>query len=341
MKKTLWFVLASVLTLALAGVATAHPPKPSVLPVSNAPVAPDGTTASAITDFVITVVNRNPSINGLDLKEGATIEIVLPKGFTNVGEGANTAILLQGWPQSPPAPPPAFPWTLAVDGNKLTVTFTGAFGPGELGPGMKQIHLLLNGFRNPDEAGKYSIDVAITPDPAAKVTMNHTSVVKILPRVRPSIHALALFSGPPGPPPPFFNPIYQTVTQGEAARQVGFYLWNWGGEAFIGVDLVMDTATHGLLVKDKQTVGYVKIRAPKGASGFTFETLDAVVADGTPAGPSELLEAAFLTGVPVGKLLTRFAPDPNITGKYEIMIRLRGGNVEWLFVDVVSPPKAS
>jgi hypothetical protein len=306
--------------------------------VTKAPVAPDGTTAGALTDFVITLVDRNPSVEGLDLKKGATIEIVLPKGFTNLGKGDNSVILLQGWPQSPQVvsfPPPVFPWSLAIEGNTLKVTLTSDYGPGLLGPGPKQVHMILFGFKNPEHPDHYPIKLTIKPDPTAKHEIRQTAVAKIIRDVRPSINTVSLFSGPP--PPPFFNPIYQTVTQGESARQVGFYVWDWGGGPFLGVDIVMDTTTRGRLVQGKRTVGRVRIKPPHGASSFSLETLDAIIADGTPEGPSELIEEAFGTGVPVGKLLTQFTPDAKVTGKYKIVFRLRGGNKEKLFVNVVAP----
>ena len=175
---------------------------------------------------MITLADRNPAVDGLNLKAGATITVVLPKQFTNLGEGPNSVILLQGWPQSPAFP---FPWELAIDGNLLTITLTGDYGPGPVGPGPKQLHLILFGFTNPEEPGYYPIKVTIKPDPASKHQMRRVAVAKIIADVRPSIHAVSLFSGPPGQPPPFFNPIYQTVMQGEAARQVGLHVWDWGG----------------------------------------------------------------------------------------------------------------
>ena len=97
-------------------------------------VAPDGTTVGALTDFVLTFKDINPDKKGERLHPGATIEVVLSDAFTNTGAGGNTAAILQGWPQSPPAPPPLFPWTIDVDGNTITLTLTDDFKPGENGP---------------------------------------------------------------------------------------------------------------------------------------------------------------------------------------------------------------
>ncbi len=308
------------------------------LAITKAAVAPDGTTAGAATDFVVTFVNPNPKIDGLALKTGATVEIVLAPEFEKVSDEGNSVALLQGWPQSPPAPPPMFPWKDSFDGNTITTTLTGDYGPGELGPGPKQAHVILLGYRNPTKAGCYPIKLTITPDPESKKTITRWGKVHIIPTSRPSINTMSLFSGPPGPPPPFFNPIYQTIPKGESAHQVGFYLWDAGNAPFLGVDIVMHSRSYGSLVQNKRTVGHVRIKAPYSATSFSLTTLDAIVAADTPEGPSEL-DTAFLTGVPVGKLLTQFTPDPNVTGRYKLVFRLRDGNTQKLFVKVVEPEK--
>ena len=67
--------------------------------------------------------------------------------------------------------------------------------------------------------------------------LSGTGHIRIIPDARPSVNPISLFSGPPGPPPPFFNPLYQTLELGEPARQVGLYLWDAGSVPFIGVDV--------------------------------------------------------------------------------------------------------
>ncbi len=115
--------------------------------VSRAPIAPDGTTTGAVTDFVLTFADRDPSVDGLGLPTGSTITVDLPAAFVNTGAGGDNAIILQGWPQSPIVP---FPYTLDVNGNQ--VTLTSDFMPGsdgEGGPVPKQVRLFLSGFVNP------------------------------------------------------------------------------------------------------------------------------------------------------------------------------------------------
>lgn len=300
-----------------------------ILSITRAPVAPDGTTAGAPTDFVVTVVDRDPSVPGIGLSTGGTVEVVLPPSFTIMPSPRNSAVPLQGWPQSPPGPPPAGNWTTNVDTaiNAITITMNVDFLPGGVfGPAFKQLHLILLDSVNPGP-GRYPVQITIDTDGAGPATsMTAIGHVKIIPRTRPSINIVSLFSGPPGPPPPFFNPIYQSTQLGNPARQAGFYLWGKDSEPVVNVDLVMTNRRHGRLVNvtNNKTVGQVSIHAPAGARNFTLATM----------GPSMLEPTAFVTGVPVGVLITRFTPDPNVTGDYTIALQMNGGNTERLFVTV-------
>ena len=289
--------------------------------VTKAPVAPDGTTAGAATDFVLTFKDIDPTIDGVPMQAGGTVTIVLPNGFSNVGPG-NTVIILQGWPQSPRVP---FPYITEIVGNTITLTLNDDWPVGAFGPGPKQVHLGLLDFLNPGP-GRYQISLTIDPDgPGGAYALSGVANVRIIPKARPSANVISLFSGPPGPPPPFFNPLYQTVPKGDLARQVGLYLWDRDSAPFVGVDLAMMNPTHGRLVKDGHTVGQVRIYAPSRARDFALNT----------SGPSTLIDAAFFTGVPVGFLLVQFQPDPNVTGDYAIEISMNNGNAQTLFVSVV------
>ena len=94
--------------------------------VSRAPIAPDGTTAGAVTDFVLTFADRDPSVDGLGLPTGSPITVDLPAALVNTGAGGDNAIILQGWPQSPIVP---FPYTIPVNRNQVTPTLTPDFLP--------------------------------------------------------------------------------------------------------------------------------------------------------------------------------------------------------------------
>jgi len=318
------FLILSLAGLMLGGAwsaSTAAPKSKGDLDITTvkAPVAPDGTTAGAFTDFVIAFVDRDPAVDGIGLKAGGSIEVVLPDGFVNTGSGTNTVILLQGWPQSPRVP---FPYTTNVSGNTITLTMTSDWPTGTFGPGPKQVHLVLFGFRNPSP-GRYPVEITIEPEPGADLLTGEGSV-DIIPKARPSVNIVSLFSGPPGPPPPFFNPIYQTVAQGSDARRVGLYLWAKDSASFVGVDLSMTNRNHGQLVDASgRTVGHAWIDAPRGAKDYELTT----------EGPSTEV-TAFVTGVPVGLLLVKFSPDPDVTGDYVIRLRLNNGNEERLFVTV-------
>ena len=322
--KALIFAVLSVMGIGLLSLAA----NAQLLDISvaKAPVAPDGTTAGAETDFVLTFEDRNPTVNGKSMFTNGTVTVELPDSFTRSVGLADTLILLQGWPQSPPAP---FPWGTTVVGNTITATMTADYKIGDFGPGMKQVHLLLREFRNPGP-GRYPVSLAIDPD--GDGTPNHSGIgyVKIIPRARPSVNVVSFFSGPPGPadgPPPFFNPLYQTMSTGDLGaitpRQAGLYFWEADSIPALGVDLRMTNPNHGRLVQGRRTVGQVLIQAPAGANGYELTTTGASIAVNTG-----------VTGRPTGLLIVRFVPDPNVKGDYAIDISMNGGNTERMFVTV-------
>ena len=303
--------------------------------IAKAPVAGDGTTAGAVPDFVLTFADRDPAVDGISIQNGGTVVILLPPDFIDTGAGGENVIILQGWPQSPRVDGPGFPFTRSVVGNTITLTlFKEWLAPSAFGPGPKQVHLLLNGFESPG-AGRYPISLSIDPDgPASDVADTYSGVgyVQIIPRARPAVNVVSIFSAPPGPPPPFFNPFYQIVSQDDpAARQFGAYLWQKDAEPAVGVDLKMTNLRHGRLVQGKKTVGHVLIQAPPGATSFSLET---VPLPPPPGGPPSFEVAAFATGLPAGLLGFQFQHDPGVIGKYAIDISMNGGNTERLFVTV-------
>jgi hypothetical protein len=267
--------------------------------------------------------------------------------FTNVGGGNNTLILLQGWPQSPPAPGPAFIWTTEVDGNTITATLTGDYKAGQFGPGPKQAHLLLFGFTNPALPGTYTLDVTIDPkgpgkskkdkshkskkSKKSKKALSGSGTVRIIPDARPSVEPISFFSGPPGPPPPFYNPIYQTLPLGVPARQLGLYLWAADSAAMVGVDVTATANPTYYQMTDAAAavVGEIWITAPAGATDFSLASVPLL-----PGGPPSVEISAFATGVPVGLLGIQFTPDLWVPGDYEIAISMQGGNEKILFVTV-------
>lgn len=327
-----WLILVfgAIALNAPGGSAAIAADAPLAVTVARAPVSPDGVTAGAIPDFVLTFVDRDQGVPGIDLQAGATVAVTLPSEFTDAGNGGtNLGIILQGWPQSPPAPPPAFPWTTSVVGNVVTVTLTADFvggGGGGYFPGPKQLHLVLGGMVNPG-AGMYDLDLVITPDPTSVDTLSGTGTVEIIPATTPTVSAVAIFSGPPGGPPPFFNPLAQTVPAGDSGRQVGVVMWDAAAAPMIGVTLQMTGATAGELVLDGAVVGNVTIEVPAGA---TAQTLSA-------AGPSTEVGPLPATALLAGGLVTTFSPDPTVTGRYAVTFSMTGGNAERLEFNHVTP----
>jgi hypothetical protein len=289
--------------------------------VIRAPIVPDGTSAAASTDIVLNFRDLDPNTDGIPIETGGSIEVVLPDAFTNTGSGTNIGIILQGWPQSPPEPPPFTFWTTNILGNTITITMLKDFLVGDFGPGPKQVHLALFGFTNPGP-GMYPISLSITPTEGGD-TQSGTGYVHIIPKARPAVSAVSFSSG--GGPPPFNNPIYQIVEQGDDAEQVQLYLWESRGKALVGADIVMENLTHGRLVKSNGSIaGQVRISPPPGASVYSLNTL----------GPSTE-GPAFLSGVPVGKLETIFTPDATVLGDYTIEIKMNNGNTQYLYVEVI------
>jgi len=302
----------------------------------KAPVAGDGTTAGSPLDFLVTFADPDPSVDGVGMTIDGTIAITLDAAFDLTGNDGGflgggppngqappPVIVLQGWPQSPRFD---FPYTTDVDAatNTITLTFIDDWAVDSPGPGPKAVHLALVDSTNPVVAGRYSIELAITPDPGGPTLEGHGHI-NIIPNVRPSVNVVSLFSGPPGPPPVFFNPLYQEVTLGDPGRQVGMYLWERGGGPATGVDLEMINAKRGKLVREGRTVGQVWIDAPEGATDQTL------VVSTTPP-PFE--GPAFVTGQPTWVLVTQFTPDPVVPGDYTVTFGMNGGNTQTMHYDV-------
>ena len=292
------------------------------LPISTAkaPIVPDGTTAGADTDFVVTFADVDPDAPGINIKAGGTISLTLADGFVQDNPASPmTLVVLQGWPQSPRLPLPA------VSYDAATNTLTGTLGFDYLhqspaNPGPKQLHAVLPGFTNPGP-GSYPVELTIKPDPGDPATMTGTGTVKIIPKARPSINAISVIN--PGPPPPFPNSIYQTINTGDTPLLWGFYLWDNNSEPFIGVDLQRKNRDHYTMIDDKgHAVGQVRIQAPAGATDYSIDATASVPANGA------------VLGIPTGLLKAQFNPDPDVPGDYAIRWRLNNGNEQWMFLTV-------
>lgn len=318
MRRLFILFAAMALLVALVPPTLAMSHEPLDISVAKAPVTPDGTTAGSVTDFVLTFVGIDPAIDGIDLKAGGSISARLPAGFVDTGDGTvNTTAILQGWPQSPPFP---FIWDTTVAGNTVTATLNADYLAGAFGPGPKQLHLLLNSFRNPGP-GLYDVGVVIRPDPALPDRFYGTATVHIIPRSTPSVEVVSVFSGG-GPPPPFDNPFFQTVAPGDDSLDVGVYFWDRGSfvaggivNPYVDVDIEMNNLTRGRLVQHDRTVGHVVIDAPQGADEFAIGN----------DGPS-FLGLTAVTALDVGIMVVRLSTDPDVTGDYTVTLSMNGGN---------------
>jgi hypothetical protein len=145
--------------------------------VVKAPIIANGDAAGAPTDIVINFdTDMDPSVEGRTLLAGNTVRITVPEAFESAGlpadvptacatfEGeCNTGGFLQGWPQRP-LPLTAEFYTVELDGtHSMVFTAVQDLGLGAT-PGIKQMHLFLLGFTNP-EAGDYPVEVEAETGP--------------------------------------------------------------------------------------------------------------------------------------------------------------------------------
>lgn len=175
--------------------------------IVKAPITPNGDVAGEPTDIVLNLdISFDPSVDGRTLLPGGTIKVTLPEDFDNLGLpvasvgvcvpsqfNCSTGVLLQGWPQDP-IPPPMY--TVSLEGTH-TIVYTNTsgmpLGPGTFfGPGIKQMHVILNGFRNPSP-GRYTIRVEAETGPGGALEMGMARV-HILPKARPSVNVTSVFA---------------------------------------------------------------------------------------------------------------------------------------------------
>jgi hypothetical protein len=277
-----------------------------VISVDKAPIAPDGTTAGADTDFVVTFADRDPAVAGIGIKAGGTVSLTLDPAFVRDDPSVPIQMaVLQGWPQSPRLP---FP-TPSYDPATNTVIGTLAFDYEYLSSA------------NPGEPGEYPLTLTIQPDPGDPATMSGDGTVQIIPKARPSINAISVING--GLPPPFPNSIYQTIDQGEDPLRWGFYVWDNDNEPYVGVELRQKNRHHYSLVDDRgRSIGQVNITAPAGASGYWIDADASIPANGA------------VLGIPTGLLIAQFHPDPDVAGDYVITWRINNGNSQPMYLTV-------
>jgi hypothetical protein len=305
--------------------------------VVKAPITPDGDVAGRPTDVVVNLdTSLDPAVPGRALLAGDTIKITLPSDFVNLGLpvanpgpppagcvaaafNCSTGVLLQGWPQNPIPPTiAAGNYTVTLEGtNTIVYTATRDLVPGDPtlnGPGIKQMHVILNGFVNPNP-GRYGIQVAAETGPGGTLETG-TGYVHIRPQPRASINITSAFAARS-------NTIYQQTTMGSPTPiPWDFLVWDRLGSPAVGVAVEQVNATHAILTDGKRTVGQVFIDAPAGAQGQTVT-----------GGPSTLLDAAPVLGLPTGRLTATFTAG-DTPGTYVTTFMMNNGNSVQMHVEV-------
>jgi hypothetical protein len=338
-----------------------------VASIQKAPVIADGDVSGMPTDYVITLDRSlDPSVAGRSLAAGNVIKVIFPPEFDlgNLNPAfplldaptplppvaplsdnncvpayltCTTAVILRGWPQDPYFPPALF-HTLSIDPVQNALIFTAlrdidAAPPDN--PGIKELHLILNGVTNP-VAGHYRIRVEAQTGPGGAWETGSDSL-QVLPQTRPSINVTSVFvkatsgqlgapaCGPGTNPPNPDNPIYQTTNISTVAPYPWtFLLWGRGNEPLTDVRLRWVNADHAELRRGRATIGHVRIDAPMGATGYGI--------DFNPLGCGTLLGGApVIAGTPgigpqaVGRMdLVSRAGD--VPGEYRTTLTLNNGN---------------
>ena len=341
--------------------------------IVKAPVVADGDVTGKPTDYVINLSgSMDPNIAGRSLSAGGQIKVIFPPEFDLANLNpmyplldaptplppvspltdndcvpawltCTTAVILQGWPQHPYFPPAIF-HTLSIDVAENALIFTAAkdmLANPPSAPGIKQLHLILNGLTNP-APGNYMIHVEAQTGPGGAWEMG-SGLLQVLPNPRPSVNITSVFvkatagiDGPPacGPgnnPPNPWNPIYQSTAVGAAAPYPWtVLLWGDNAEPLNDVQLVWANPRHALVMRGSQTIGHVYIDVPKGARNFRID-INPLGCDTTMGGAPVIGATDGIGPQPVGRLDLAFIAG-DTPGEYRTTISLNNGNSVEFFV---------
>lgn len=327
--------------------------------VVKAPISPDGNVVGAITDLLVNLdMDMDPSAPGKMLRSGESIRIELPDAFKFVDNKnfpirtlfsakdcrpgllrCSTGVLLHGWPQHPILP--SFPpgkkqqYTFTYEALTNTIVYTAIIdikGVPLPGPGIKQIHLLLLGFKNPDQAGRYPIRVGFF-DAAGREMESGVGNIEILANIAPSINMVSVFvpGDKNGGKPPNPNIIYQKTAVGKVAPMPwDFLMWNAKGKPFTGIEIMQNSDHGGDLRHGGKVVGHFNISVPHGATGQKVSGGPSVKIPATP-----VIGKTFGAPIPTGRLTAIFVAGSK-PGRYFTTFQLHGGNSATMVVDVVA-----
>ncbi|MEN7341964.1 MAG: hypothetical protein AAAFM81_03445 [Pseudomonadota bacterium] len=337
--------------------------------IDNAPIVANGDVAGAPTDLLITLDGSlDPNVTGRSLSAGKTISVLLPAEFdlSNINPNyplrdvpfpfppapplperpcipgnlqCTTAVLLRGWPQDPLFPP-ILNATLSIDEQRNALVFTAVHDINTT-PGLKQIHLILNGVSNPP-AGRYRLKIEAETGPAGAMETGE-GLITIRHAPAASINATSVFvpalagrlpggvaCGPGSSPPLPDNPIYQNTGLLEAAPFVWSNLvWAADAEPMDDLELLPLSSNIYFLLRSNRAgpwwrrfAGTVYVESPPGARHQRIEQVDCPqrlpatpVIGATPGiGPQE-----------VGRLDLQFYGGDK-AGVYRTTLTIKGGN---------------
>lgn len=331
--KALTALSAAIVVTGCAAPGTPAREENIVARVARAPVSPDGDVAGRPTDLVIHLaVDPDPLAPGKSLRAGRSVRVTLPPQFTDSGEvplldyasdprcgpqrlECSTAAFVQGYPQSPV---PFGKYTVQRDGHTLVLTAKEDIDwQSPTAPGIKTVHLLLRGWRNP-KPGNYRIDVEAQTGPNGAVERGHGQIA-VQEQLSPSINLTSVFdqpgSLPKTSPPTRLSPQHQLAPANSLLPvPYNFLLWDANGGPLDGVTIEPTPAKNRfVLIRRGQSVGSVTVHAPEGAAMR--------LATSTPSTPIK----APITFLPTARLQAQFVTG-HLPGEYVLDWSLDGGN---------------
>jgi hypothetical protein len=197
----------------------------------------------------------------------------------------------------------------------------------ELAPGLKSVHLILPGFRNPPP-GRDPIRVEAETGPDGR-SEHGVGAVEIVAAPQPSIHVTRVFDQPPAlaqrTPPARASTNEQTAAPGRAVPiPYNFLLRDDFGEPLVGVALAPAAGSPDcdVLVQGSREAGRVRVTAPPGARGqrLIADAPSAAIRSPVSLVPTARLRAQFVGGDKPGDEVATFA--------------LHGGNAARVYVRV-------
>lgn len=198
----------------------------------------------------------------------------------------NTGVFVQGWPQRPivnvlpPSnlgSPDDFEYTTEVymlsngdNENHFVFDAKQDVGPGSAppGPGIKQIHMILPGFSNPDVSVNTDFPITVRETRLGEggeveVLRVGSAPFTIVPEIQPSINLTSIYD------PTRTNTVFQQISPGEQPAQYEFFVWDGEGGAYEGVTISGTDVLNG----QQDKIGRVNVTGPEGASGLSLASL--------------------------------------------------------------------